>query len=59
MMVEETKCTCGKVSSGSVSVSVSAHLLRLFGTGGPGHKNFLLKSFDFIRKDLFLLLSFI
>ena len=40
MMVEETKCTCGKVSSGSVSVSVSAHLLRLFGTGGPGHKNF-------------------
>ena len=40
MMVEETKCTYGKVSSGSVSVSVSAHLLRLFGTGGPGHKNF-------------------
>ena len=38
MMVEETKCTCGKVSFGSVSVS--AHLLRLFGTEGPGHKNF-------------------
>ena len=38
MMVEETKCTCGKVSFGSVSVS--AHLPPLFGIGGPGHKNF-------------------
>ena len=40
MMVEETKCTCGKVSFDSASVSVSAHLPQLFGTRGPGHKNF-------------------